>query len=138
MSDFKVNPKILISEYFDSLINRVDIQTEEQLEKFTSKSTRLNPDKASGNKTINVWHYLNGMREKMIKKISEAQADALSKLDAIRKDIEKDEEIYEKVFANRFFFLIQINNSQPSLFSSKIILIETCFYVNESQMIILK
>lgn len=31
----KLNPKRVISEYFDSFINRIDIHTQEQLAKFS-------------------------------------------------------------------------------------------------------
>lgn len=31
----KINPKLVVSEYYDSLINRIDIHTEEQLAKFS-------------------------------------------------------------------------------------------------------
>ena len=144
MSESRVNPKLLVSEYFDALINRVDIHTEEQLEKYWNKDTMENPDKTNNEqKSVLVWDYLNKTREKMIKKISEAQVDALKRLEVIKNDIKSS----EKVFANHFMFLIQINSFRQSKHSEKtsenksvfkLVLIETFFFINESQMLILK
>ena len=152
MTESKINPKLLVSDYFDALINRVDIYTEEQLEKYSNQATIENPDKTNTeqHKSVIVCDFLNSTREKMIK-ISEAQDDALNRLDSIRNDIKmeemKAEEIFEKVFANRFLFLIQINKFGESRLSHdttrnelpfKLFLIKASFYIDESQMFILR
>ena len=151
MNKSKINPKLLVSEYFDALINRVDIHTEEQLEKYSNEDTMENPDKTNDEQTsVIIWDYLNETREKMIKKISEAQVDALKRLEVIKNDIKMDEtaeEVFEKVFANHFMFLIQINSCRESILSEetienqsvfKLLLIETYFFINESKMFILR
>lgn len=37
MSKLKYNPKLLICEYFDKIINLIDIHTEKQLEKYSDR-----------------------------------------------------------------------------------------------------
>ena len=141
-----MNPKLLISEYFDSLINRVDIHIEERLAKFSSQKTMKDPhDTNDEPRTVLVWDHLNETREKMIKKISEAQLEALKKLEAIKNDIKPDdsaETIFEKVFADRFLFIIQIDDF--SFYDAKIVkspfklyLVDSYFYLKEENMVIL-
>lgn len=139
-----------MSKYFDSLIDRVNIHTEEQLKKYSSEDTMENPDKMNKEKTnILVTDYLKGTREKMIKMIGEVQAEALKKLESIKEDVMTDqtaEKIFGKVFANRFFFIIQINSFKEKQDTTeidnnsafKLILIETHFYINEPQLLALK
>lgn len=151
MSKSKVNPKLVVSDYFDSLINRVDVHTEELLEEYPSQATIEDPNNTLNEKnTVVAWEYFNETRETLINKISETQVEALKKLETIRIEIKKDEtaeEIYEKVFANRFLFLIQINFIRESTFSStnvvndspfKLLLVETYFYINQPDMLILR
>ena len=144
MTDSKLNPKLLISEYFDALINRVDIHIEEQLEEYSNQETMEDPEDTNDEpKRVLVWDYLNETREKMIKKISEAQVDALKKLETIRNvNHEKAEEIYEKVFADRFHFIIQINYDitsnyyRPIVKKESLFLFETDFYIDHTQMLL--
>ena len=142
ISEWKVNPKLLISQYFDSLINRVDIHTEELLGKYSSQQKMDNPDKAKDQpKIVLVWDFLNGTREKMIKRLSEAQIQAFEKLETIREDLKKDEttaeEIFEKLFADRFFFIIH-DEKKTDKSTFKMFLIETYFYVSDYNMLILR
>lgn len=102
-SGHRVNPKLLIINYLDLLINRVDIHTEEALVK-NSQTIELNK--------------LNATRDEMIKRIEEAQCDALEQLETIKNDLIKTlttsegahEKVFEAVFANRFLFLVEIES----------------------------
>lgn len=81
-----------------------------------------------------MWDHLNDAREEIIKKISEAQAEACNKLEAINdiKTNKTTKEILEKLFSNRFLFIIQINSlrfleEEENIEPLKLLLIETFF-----------
>lgn len=123
------NIKRLLVEYFEALINRVDIHTEEQLEKFSSTDTTDIPYKETftitTKKDINVHSYLNATRDGMIKKLNEAQIEALKHLEMVKNEIvlddkttgnddpsstKKDEMALGKLLAKRFPIIIQIDD----------------------------
>ena len=63
-----MNPKLLISNYFDSLVNLIDIHTEEQLLK--SSETDLITNKlviGDSSGSVKVIDFINNTRDKLFK-----------------------------------------------------------------------
>ena len=96
--------------------------------------------------------YLNETRDDMIKRINEAQTDALKRLETIRNEIElinqdnnttveeKKEKIYARVFAKRFVTILQIEkfwefnlNNYRNPNHIKFYLLDTDFYMREHE-----
>ena len=107
-----MNPKLIISNYFDSLVNRIDIHTEEQLKKtketdliaiekpFTYKESQLKyfrflseydlsnqPSRQIPTGSIKVLDYLNETRDKLIAVVNAAQGEAIKRCDDIRDEL---------------------------------------------------
>ena len=117
MTQSRVNPKKLIIEHYDGLINRVDIHIEEQLGKYTNTDVLQEQPKlidyfnysrdhqykrsykfeipestryVPG--TTLVWDYLNATRDELIKILEKGQEEALKHLETIKTDLNLDEE----------------------------------------------
>lgn len=83
-----VDSKVVISQYFDSLVNLIEIHSiKEQFENYSNQETMEDPD--GEQISIKVCDYLNKSSEKMIKQINEAKKDALKKLETTRKFVSK-------------------------------------------------
>lgn len=195
----KLNPKLVISQYFDSIIQRIDIFTEEQLEKcsqtdsltipnsmdYTVKTISENraktttegnesPDELDFENDDNVWKhdyeniwnglfnekfekinifrnvsipeneitvnmrdYLNQARDEMLAELAKAQEEAFKHYEMIKKDIKRDKDededkLMEKLFANKFYILVEFvssNDKRLKQNSQHLILID--FYLNK-------
>ena len=115
-----MNPKLIISNYFDSLINQIDIHTEEELAKFKEtdlintekpfkfdifnkislygynynyESFIMQPSRHIPLGSVGVVDFLNETRMKLIEKINAAQVEAFKCCDQIKyqlNEINKD------------------------------------------------
>lgn len=150
-SSTALNSKRLIVEYIDSLINQIDIHTEEQLKSYSGKNMLV--EEPNSSKKISVEDYLNATREEIIKMLNEAQAEAFKQLEIVKEDINREdlgndkekrvETVLGKVFSKRFPILIKIERfneirckvkENQRLF--KFYLIDVDFYINNQMMVL--
>lgn len=128
----KMNPKVIISNYFDSLINQIDIHNEEELAKTkendlidienpfsidNNNQLRLykydfshQPSKHIPPGTVRVNEFLNTTREKLLAKLNVAQDQAFKVCDQIKdqlrvisKDESKSQEEREEEIKRKVF-----------------------------------
>lgn len=118
MSNLKLNPKLVIIDYFDQVVNQIDIQTELCLFK-----NNLNQSEISS---------CNLNRAKLIKEIRHIERENLNKSlpsFVLNFDDETIESIYRQFFEQNFCFYLNIQNI-PYLG----VLVVTDFYLSKQQI----
>lgn len=110
-----------------------------------------------GPKPTLAWDYLNTTRTQMIKKLTEIRDDALKQIETLKNKMDSvshDEDItkiqdkmFQKFIEKRFPLLIQINATKnryggniqkKNTLPFKLFLIELDFYINDSDMLVLR
>ena len=127
-----LNPKLLISDYCDSVIREIDIEIEQRLEK-CSRYIFNEQDKCDR---------LNRDREEMIGKVKEIEIELFEYYETIRKDenikeLPTDKNALEsKLFANKSILFI----ARPNLANLKVkyYLLIFDFYLSQAQKDLLK
>ena len=153
MSEF-LTPRLLITEYYDSLINQIAIYTEELIKKvekeILQKLNRLNSSISFSTKAEEAMGKLNKARDKSIDAIRKVQNENLDfynankeKLKLDRTNVTKEnklEELKSQLFSNRFCFLLDFEKNRlysidreiESLFKLRTVI--TDFYLRESDI----
>lgn len=135
--------KKVITTYFDSLTNRIDFYTEQQLLKYsdtdvvvvndlstmTGKTYKsvVSGESSDCNKQqkrleeTQVRDYLNTTREEMIKMLSQTQSDVFEQLELVKDKLKSKKigKICANVFAKRFPILVQVNSYQEDFSINK-------------------
>ena len=151
MSEFTSTPRLLITEYYDSLINQIAIYTEELIKKvkkeILEKLKRLNSSMNFSTKTEEAMDKLNRARQKSIDAIRKVQNENLDFYNANKEKFKLDrttenklEEIKSQLFSNRFCFLLDFEKNSlysiereiESLFKLRTVI--TDFYLRESDI----
>ena len=131
------NPRLLISRYFDSLINTIDVYAEEQLENFTTQGYLDKilaeigffqiPDPNDFDFTkLTIEEYINKIRQDMIDLLRSEESVIYKRYDLIRVElksityeVENSEEenldqLMSKLFTEKFFFIFYPRSSSTN------------------------
>ena len=130
--DYKLacnNPKLWLNNYFDNIINEIDIRTEQILVKNRQYSNEINPN-----------------REKLLACVKQAKAEALDAFEKNSKLLEAkvkscdNEKKFEKLkrellFNKSLFFVRKTVNSEPAFIG---ILISSEWYIKSMEILYVK
>lgn len=138
--------RLLISRYFDSMINLIDLHAEELLEKL-NKTTK-NEDKLSDDTTQQL--EIDTIRHDMIDKLRGEEGHAYQRYQLIRDQLKlnddesrTEEDIWDlvmsKIFSNKFFFLmLAAADSESPKNNFELVLIEVEFYMDRFEKLMFR
>lgn len=121
-----LNPKLLISDYCDSVIREIDIEIEQRLKKYYSEQDQYTE--------------LNRDRDEMIGEVKKAENEIFEYYESIRKDETIKELLSDKIglerklFANKSILFIP----KRSYFNGEYMLLIFDFYINQAQKDLLR
>lgn len=84
MKETFVSPVLLVVEYFDALVRRIDIYTEHMLERFARSDLLV---ASSASVETNVTDYLNGVRQRMLDEIRKEENATLERYESNRRHL---------------------------------------------------
>ena len=126
------NLRLLIVDYYDSLIRDIDIYTDELLEvESKSGSTKVN-------------EYLGLNRSKAIEEINKAKCENLERYESNKEKYKCDlneltderlESIRSELFEEKFYFLLRVNNKNDEF---NLIIVVCDFYLNQFDLNLIK
>lgn len=150
---FEINPLKLIIDYYDSLVNQIDIYTEKVLEANSpSEQLVLNNETDNSNENnyfrnnqlseifyvdpnsekFNIQFYVNKTREEMISMLRKLEDETIKCYQQLKKSGDKldkcdEETIMSVLFADNFPFIVYQNSQENKQF--KLFLIVLDFYI---------
>ena len=151
------NPKLIIIDYYDSLIRQVDIYTEEQLEKYPREKV-IDKDSFGDQlpaESINLHDFLNQKRDEYISEIKKAEKEAFEHFESIKSELrvldksareeEIERDLKSRLFEKKSMFIWSVDDN-PKLgiewakkpFPFKLLLFVFDFYLNKNEQELLK
>ena len=157
----RFSPKIEIINYFDNMINKIDIDIDSSIEKyndqqllseilksyeknrmaFKNRYFNLDVNFVDTKENLNSWpestkvvDYLKQVRLKTIQELKNAQEETIKyyKLNSERFKSKEKEELKSELFAEKFYFQVYFKQSENRLWVFHVLTIVTDFYMSQS------